>query len=390
MKTNGSLGCCAMILAACGSGSTDLGGVDVPRQQAQSASQPNPRASADGPAAPQTPTPNTIGAASWTVLSGDFTGDRKGDLVAIGHGDVANATRVANSTGQSFADAGSWISGWSAGGPSAWTILPGDFTGDGKTDLVALSTLSWDNPTYVADSKGTSFGNAGKWISGWSTAGPAAWTVLPGDFTGDGKTDLVALSPEAVDNPTYVASSTGSAFHNAGKWASGWAAGGPANWTVLPGDFTGDGKADLVAISTASSNNPTFVLNSAGTTFGNSAMWISGWAAGGASSWTILPGDFDGDGRTDLVAISPASSNNPTFVAISTGSGFVNAGQWIAGWSAGGPSAWTVLAEDYNGDGKTDLVAVPRNEVHGSIYVALSTGSNFVNAGQWIAGWTTP
>jgi hypothetical protein len=68
----------------------------------------------------------------------------------------------------------------------------------------------------------------------------------PGDFTGDGKSDIVGITP------------SGDMYLYRGNGAGGFAAGGTkigARWNMYakvfspPGDFTGDDKADIVGIT---------------------------------------------------------------------------------------------------------------------------------------------
>jgi hypothetical protein len=167
---------------------------------------------------------------TWVdVLTGDFNGDGKTDIVARAaeSGDIW----VGLSTGSTF-QFSRWTT-WSTA--VSWVdARVGDFKGDGKADLAGrvLQTGQW----WVAQSTGSSFSNR-LWTT-WSTG--VSWTgVSVGDFNGDGKDDIAGM---AANGQWWLAQSNGSAFSNA-MWAT-WSTG--VTWVdIQVGDFNGDGKADL-------------------------------------------------------------------------------------------------------------------------------------------------
>ncbi len=75
---------------------------------------------------------------------------------------------------------------------------------------------------------------------------------------------------------------------------------------------------------------------------------------------SMLAGDVNGDGKTDLIAVNYDVSTNTgsSWVMLSTGSGFSAPQQW-SNQAFNGTKA--MLAGDVNGDGKTDLIVVNYN-----------------------------
>jgi hypothetical protein len=67
---------------------------------------------------------------------------------------------------------------------------------------------------------------------GWGGAG---FTPVPGDYDGDGKTDVAIY--EAGTGMWWIVPSLG-----ASAYGVGW---GGAGFTPVPGDYDGDGKADV-------------------------------------------------------------------------------------------------------------------------------------------------
>ncbi|MFI6421357.1 FG-GAP repeat domain-containing protein [Streptomyces sp. NPDC050842] len=121
---------------------------------------------------------------------------------------------------------------------------PGDLTGDGKADLVARDR-SGVLYLYPGNGKGTAVGSRIRVGDGWS----AYNRVLgAGDFSGDGRDDLLARDGAGT---LWLYRGTGSAttpFAKRVNLGRGW---GTYNKLVAPGDMSGDGKADLLAVNSA-------------------------------------------------------------------------------------------------------------------------------------------
>lgn len=133
-----------------------------------------------------------------------------------------------------------------------------------------------------------------------ATTAPAPVKPLPKwrDYSGDGKGDLLGLTPSGA---LTVRTGTGTGGLGTGPSASGW----PATSTVVPfGDLSGDRCNDLL------------VRSSAGVLTRHDGGCGKAFAPGGpkavlGSGWNIYnvltaPGDLTGDGRTDLLARTPA------------------------------------------------------------------------------------
>ncbi|MDT9686488.1 VCBS repeat-containing protein [Streptomyces sp. TRM76323] len=119
---------------------------------------------------------------------------------------------------------------------------PGDLTGDGKGDLLARTT-GGTLYLYRGDGKGYAFSGRVSVGTGWGAYNALAGA---GDITGDGRADLLARTPGGT---LYLYAGTGSAnapFKARVKVGTGWNA---YTKLVAPGDITGDGRADLLAVT---------------------------------------------------------------------------------------------------------------------------------------------
>jgi hypothetical protein len=120
----------------------------------------------------------------------------------------------------------------------------------------------------------------------WSAWSPA-WKLYPGDFSGDGLSDLLLHNP--TTGQYYIATNNGAGFnYEFGTWSLGW--------TPYVVDLDGNTVADLFLFNTS---GQWFQLLSDG--FGHFAGVGSGfWSP----DWQIHPTDFNADGRTDVLLYS--------------------------------------------------------------------------------------
>ncbi|MEU5219065.1 S8 family serine peptidase [Streptomyces sp. NPDC020807] len=176
--------------------------------------------------------------------------------------------------------------------PAPAPAVPGDMTGDGKTDLVAIEDTGklWLYP-------GTGTGALGARVQigsgGWSGASIAH----RGDWTGDKKEDLVAV----VGGDLYVYPNTGNGVLGARIKLTTL---NTATRITVPGDVTGDGQPDVLAIHDGVDSYDGALFLYAGVTGTTPAVLArklqsSGWPTGVNLS---AMGDGDKDGKVDLLS----------------------------------------------------------------------------------------
>lgn len=293
------------------------------------------------------------------------------------------ATFTYKENGSSITPGSNWLSGFAG---SSWPII-GDFNGDGLTDV---GLHYYNSRVSIAASNDAGFNNPSDWLiynHDWSNQPGFSWNCYPGDFNGDGITDIVGLATwlyRPYGLPHYwlyhvrydVCTSNGNSFNPLSVWLSeqqipffGFGRG------LLVGDFNGDGLSDLgILINYGNTSNLQQAIRiyfSTGSQFIDGGYGIDNFYI---SNDKILLGDFNGDSLTDV-----AKFNNGIWsVALSTGNGFISFSDWLSGFGSG----IIPLTLDINGDGLTDAVTFDSNT--GQWKVAISDGIKFVPANDWI------
>jgi hypothetical protein len=328
---------------------------------------------------------------------GDFNGDGKSDLFrqekASWDNDIHNTANLLISTGTGFnkivLSEDLWLHG------DFTNLYVGDFNGDGKSDLLRQEKGTWDDDAAIdwgtvelLTSTGTGFIN--DWLPpGLSLAGDFT-NLYVGDFNGDGKSDLLRQEKGVADNDNVNTAnlliSTGTGFNSIALAETFALKGDLTNLYV--GDFNGDGKSDLLRQEKSTWDNDNVntanLLISTGTGFNSIALAENLYLKGDLTN--LYVGDFNGDGKSDLLRQEKGFADNDTIntasLLISTGTNF-NSTALAESFNIGGDHT-NLYTGDFTGDGKSDIIRQDKgwydfNQPNTQQVARLltSTGTNF-------------
>jgi uncharacterized repeat protein (TIGR01451 family) len=228
-----------------------------------------------------------------------------------------------------------------AGGAAAW----GDYDNDGKLDLVLIGSSSNGSIAKIYHNTGSGFADSGIPLPGLYSAA-AAW----GDYDNDGNLDLVLSGQDSSNSTVFT-----NLYHNNGNGSFSTVSAGFANVysaALAWGDYNNDGSLDLLVagntVSSGSAGITKLYKNNGNGTFSDSGIGLQGIYSG-AAAW----GDYDGDGNLDLVLSGSNSAYAPvTKLYHNNGVGNLSDSGVALANLRGSAAAWG----DYDNDGKLDLV----------------------------------
>lgn len=301
--------------------------------------------------------PFVTGSGPSEILSGDFNDDGDLDIATLNDEPLtANRQGIPDTASVLLGDGtGNFAAPLSqaAGGPFQHAFAAGDLNQDGELDLLvshsAFSEQGVDNKVDVLLGNGDGSFAFKSDIVDRELAGsvnPAGiGSIAVGDLNGDGSLDFVVANQNADGLSAWLGDGTGQFAAAPGSpVASAHAA------FVLPVDLTEDGNLDLAVTSA----NFFTISVLAGDGTGQFAT-LSGYPVTLAHDVEApAVADFDGDGHQDLAA--PNLNHNSLDVWYGDGTGNLQLSSQSPISAGGGPRG--VAPADYDGNGVTDLAAV--------------------------------
>jgi hypothetical protein len=307
------------------------------------------------------------GSGPVALTAGDFNLDGKIDLASVDQVKQAVAMLTGKGDGR-FSTPATFSTNI-----DPTSIATGDFNGDGKMDA-AVSHFSF-NPSKVSLHLGD--GRGGLRLTQSFNVGADPRSLTAADFNRDGKLDLATLNRASGNISVLLGTGTGD-FAAARTFPIG------ANATSLSmgsGDFNGDGKLDL-AVANNSFPGPngtvSILLGDGAGNFGTSTQF----STGGANASDVGPGDFNEDGKTDLL-VTNGGTSSVSFLAGDGAGGFAAPVNFTVG-----SSPRSVAVGDFNGDSKLDVaVANYGSSSASTISILLGNGAGgFAPANNIAAG----
>lgn len=302
----------------------------------------------------------------YPPLVGDVDDDGRADLIFVGQGwsGAGLNIRVKRSNGD-----GTWAS-WAqvlgdGSGLHTYPTLVGDVDGDGKDDLVFVGQ-GWSGlglNIRVKRSNGD-----GTWTS-WSQilgdgVGVHTHRTLIGDVDGDSRDDLVFVG-QGWSGPGLnirVKRSNGNGTWSLWSQITGDGA-GVHTYPAHLGTVDGDARHDLIFVGQNWSGAGLNIR----TKRSNGTNPVTSWSdvlgdGAGVHTHPALTGDFNGDNLTDIAFVGQNWSGAGLNIRTKFSQGN---GQWSAGSQVLGDGAavhtYPARVGDFDGDGRDDIVFVGQN-----------------------------
>ena len=279
------------------------------------------------------------------LLIADFNQDGNADIATASDFTSQMTVLLGTGTGGFLPETPFSVTGTSS---STEAIGAGDFTGDGKPDLIFLGHGSFRFFLLANDGTGK-----------FGTATPVSFVdqtvqgvVRPrslgiADVTGDGKLDVVVTSDKGL---SVVAGDGAGGFAEAKMYLRD-----TSSHNIYLGDFNGDGRADIAVspgtdFSSGAGPDVTLLLSMGDGMFAEPAHFVTG-ARGKATAL-----DFNGDGLKDLLMTAPALSSPQPITGFIVVRGDRQKGLAALRLQPVNVVANSTAMSDLNGDGSPDLI----------------------------------
>jgi hypothetical protein len=264
------------------------------------------------------------------LVGGDFNGDGHLDL-ATGNGRSHDVSLLLGLGDGTFHDD---LTDPRRGETNPQGMVLHDFNGDGLLDLAVVSYTGHSVIVFLGRGDGT-------FQQGVSYAvGSTPVSLLARDVNGDGKLDLLTANCDSEDVSVLLGNGDGT-FQDQMRFPAG-----ASGEFLLAGDFNGDGHLDVIDGGEFSSGILLLLGNGDGTFQAPQSFGLDDAPAGG------VVGDFNGDGKLDVAVTNYFSPNHDVSVFLGNGNGTFQEEKHYAV----GDAPLGIAAGDFNGDGKLDLV----------------------------------
>ena len=261
-------------------------------------------------------------------------------------------------------------------------VAEADLNSDGKPDLVIANF----NSSTVSALLGNGDGTFQPHVDYPTGLGPES--VVVADFNHDGKPDLAVINSGCPLNGICGSSSVMIFLANGDgtfQQPNTIAANFYLSAGLAAGDFNGDGKLDLAVgeFGIYGGSVQIFLGNGDGTFQTGGAYQLG--AAYSQPPTSIVAGDFNHDGKLDLAAVAGYGLSSIS-ILLGNGDGtFQNAVQYPTGLDP-----YAMVAGDFNGDGILDLATANNGTDANSVSVLLGNGDGTFQANVDYATGTSP
>jgi hypothetical protein len=280
--------------------------------------------------------------------------------------------------------------------PGAASGAGKDFNGDGNDEIASF----YDYPQncaaiWLAESAAPVFSQTPLWASSYAGWDATKSRVYAGNFDDNPAFDDLAILqsyPNACA-ALWVFSSTGTTLDPTPVWASVPWGFDVSKTKTASGDFDGDGRDEILALTEFPNSNAVLILfDNPGTGWEVKPVWTSPEGTFAVTLPQVSAGDFDNDGKDELAVLKAYPQSCAAVWVFDEGASMYTATPW---W-ASSYGAWDVVksrmvAGDFNNDNLDELAVLydyPRDCA--ALWMFASNGSSFAASPKWASihgGW---
>ncbi len=249
-----------------------------------------------------------------------------------------------------------------AGMQAAGGVVTADFNHDGFNDVAVAGDVQVAGSSTTAAAVAVFLGQAGGTFAspimiedaGNDNGNTFADDIVVGDFNNDRKLDLAVTNPRQTMVSGKAATVTvflgnGDGTFQAGK-DTNYGTAGATSANLAAGDFNSDGKEDLIVTNQVDHQLVPLLGNNDGTFTAGTPVTVS--LVSLLNPGSVVAADFNGDGKLDIAFNDQTMTNGfPGFVANGNGDGTFAAAMELPG----SPTVNSLFVDDFNGDSKPDL-----------------------------------
>jgi hypothetical protein len=307
------------------------------------------------------------------LASGDFDGDADADLALVAAGWTTVPVAFSQRNG-SFRITNARVAGfpdWSSA-PGA-KLVAGDFDSDGDADLAIPGGNGWMSVPFALSTRDGGFEVANFLVRDFPAWATGARFVLARTVDANGSADIVLVGgdgwttmPVLFSNISFRSSTV--ANPTAGEFATWSQAPGVR---AIDGDFNRDGRGDIALFGARGWTTVPIASGDGSGGFSFTNLSLDAFPAWAAAASSIVGGDFDGDGDTDVALLAEGWTTVPIAFSNSDGTFRVT--------NSGAPDFTRVmrsdalaLSGDFDGDGDGDIALLQPGDDLSAIQLAFS------------------
>lgn len=243
------------------------------------------------------------------------------------------------------------------------SLVLADLNDDGKPDLAYTNADSNSIGIRLNTTATTSASPSFAAQQTFTTDGPGG--IVVSDFNDDGKPDVAVTNYDDFTVSVFLSTTTSGSMTVTFAAQQAFAT-DERPFGIVVADFNSDGKPDIAVANYFFDTTVSVLLNTTTSGAGTPSFASHQTFAVGSFPRSVVAADFNDDGKPDL-AVANASSGSPTFsILLNTTSPGAGTPSFSAAQSyATGDSPTAVATADFNGDGRPDLAftMTPANTV---------------------------